>query len=213
MSAIRTTAVAGKQYVSVTSAMKLVQQMLKEPEDVFDRDPIHRLEGTGCHAACLDWLAHAFHWIPSYHPPAWPKGHDDPRRWHAVIHAAQTGFQQFVEHYEVEPIGIEQQSLSSTYGLVGHLDLFCSMRYKRSRVKAVVDLKFVAALMESHRLQVRCYGRLDGFRDANIGLLYHADRSTGLWKLEFVNLNEKLEDVAAVSYAAKLWAWNEQRKG
>ena len=87
------------------------------------------------------------------------------------------------------------------------------MKRKGRRIKAVVDLKFVLALMASHRLQVKCYGRLDGFKDANIGLLYHANRNTGLWKIEEVDLNAGLEDVAAVANAARLWAWAEGKKG
>jgi hypothetical protein len=210
----------GKLYVGVTSAMKLVKWVLQEQQqeyfgiNEFDAN-MHRLEGTSCHAVCLDWLAHKFSWLPDSTEPPWPgeKFHNDERRWHNVLSMAINGFTEFVQQYEVEPIVIEQESLSFAYGLVGHLDLFCSLKRKGRRVKAVVDLKFVSALMASHLLQVRCYGRLDGFKDANIGILYHANRNTGLWKIEEVDLTAGLDDVAAVANAARLWAWAEQKKG
>lgn len=206
----------GKQYVSVTSAMRLVKHLLGEPPDSYGPPAlakIHAMEGTACHAACLDWLAYTFHLIPSYDPPGWPEAHSDERRWWNVLSLAIKGFQEFVQQYEVVPLGIEQESFSSAYGLVGHLDLFCEMKRKGKRVKAVVDLKFVTAIMESHSLQVRCYSKLDGFKDAQVGILYHANRNTGLWKLEELGLRAGLEDVAAVANAARLWAWAEQKKG
>lgn len=204
----------GRTYVGVTSAMKLVRQMIGEPDDYYGPPAlarIHQMEGTACHAACLDWLAHTFHMLPEYVAPTWPVIHGDERRWKNVLSLAIIAFQEFVDEYEVEPIAIEQEAFSSTYGLVGHLDLYCSLKWKRSRVKAVTDLKFVASLMESHRLQVRCYGRLDQFRDAQIGLLFHCDRNTGKWKIEPVDLRANLKDVLAVSYAAQLWEWKESR--
>ncbi|MGH8103789.1 MAG: hypothetical protein ACREJQ_04625 [bacterium] len=201
--------------MSVTSAMKIVKEILGEPPDNFGPQAlakIHALEGTACHAAALDWLAHAHGWLPTYEPPAWPKEHGDERRWWNVLSLAIKGFQEFVTQYEVEPIGIEQESFSSAHGLVGHLDLFCTLKYKRHRVKGVVDLKFVAALLESHKLQVRTYGRLDGFKDAQLGLLFHGNRTTGAWRVEPVDLTVGLDDVAAVAHAARLWAWAEEKK-
>lgn len=204
----------GYLYVGVTSAMKLIKHLLQEPEEYYGSPAlakIHAVEGTACHAACLDWLAYTFHWLPTYEPPPWPKGHDDQRRWMNILHAAVKGFGEFIAQYEVEPIAIEQEAFSRTYGLVGHADLYCSLKWKRSRIKAVIDLKFVASLMESHRLQVRCYGRLDGFKDLQIGMLYHGNRATGKWAIEPVNLSTNLDDVMAVSHAAKLWNWKEYK--
>lgn len=203
----------GRQYVGVTSAMKLVKYILQEEQDFYGPPAlakIHAMEGASCHAACLDWLAHAFGWLPSYEPPNWPKSHGDERRWRNVMHAAQKGFAEFVAQYEIEPLGIEQEIVSVAYGLVGHVDLFCSMKRKHRRVKAVVDLKFVTSLMASHRLQVRCYGKC--LPDAALGILYHANRNTGVWKIEEVDLTTGLGDVAAVANAARLWAWAERRK-
>jgi hypothetical protein len=65
----------GKLYVGVTSAMALVKSLLGESPDSYGPPAlaqVHRLEGVGCHAACLDWLAHGFGWLPAYHPPIWP---------------------------------------------------------------------------------------------------------------------------------------------
>lgn len=213
---VRLTVRDGKTYVSVTSAMALVKTLLREPEDSYGPPAlamIHALEGTACHAACLDWLAHAHGWLPEHVPPPWPPNHGDERRWWNVLSLAQKGFAEFVQQYGVEPIGIEQESSSSAYGLVGHLDLYCSLKWRTRRVKAVVDLKFVAAIQESHRLQVRCYGRLAGFKDAQIGMIFHGNRETGQWKIEPVDLTVGLEDVAAVANAARLYSWAEGKRG
>lgn len=206
----------GKLYVGVTSAMKLVKLLLEEPADCYGPPAlarIHQLEGVACHAACLDFLAHTFGWLPEYTVPAWPHGHGDQSRWYAVLAHAQKGFAEFIEEYEVEPIAIEAEGFSTHYRLVGHVDLFCSLKRGGRRIKAIVDLKFVSKLMESHRLQVRCYARLNEFKGANLGLLYHADRTTGIWKIEVVDLTTGLDAMAAVANAAQLYAWAEKRKG
>lgn len=205
----------GTLYVGVTSAMALVKTLLGEAPDSYGPPAlakVHAMEGTACHAACLDHLAHTFGWLPDYEAPIWRPEHGDERRWVNVLHAAQKGFAEFIGQYEVVPLGIEQESFSPAYGLVGHLDLFCTLRRKGRRIKAVVDLKFVSALQASHRLQVRTYARLDGFKDASIGLLYHADRNTGIWKIEEVDLTEGLDDVAAVANAARLYRWAEEKQ-
>ncbi len=205
----------GQRYVSVTSAMKLVKQLLGEEPDYFGPlADIHAAEGSACHAICLNWLAMEYKLIPSFEVPVKPDIHPDNARWLCVLQNALLGFQEFCKQHDVVPIGIEQESFSKIYGLVGHLDLYCELTIRtvrKTRVKAVVDLKFVASILESHRLQVRCYGRLDGFRDAQVGLLYHHNRTTGIWKLEPVNLTEGLDDVMAVSHAAKLWAWKHRQ--
>lgn len=208
----RCVVVGDRTYVGVTSAMKLVRQMIGEPDDYYGPlARVHQLEGTACHAACLDWLAFTACMEPEYVAPTWPEIHGDERRWHNVLSIAINAFSAFCVEYEVEPIAIEQEAFSTTYGLVGHLDLYCSLKWKRSRIKAVTDLKFVVGLLESHRLQVRCYGRLDPFKDAQIGLLFHCNRNTGKWKIEPVDLRVNLHDVMAVSHAAHLWNWRESR--
>lgn len=205
----------GLLYVGVTSAMGRIKAELGEPPDSYGPEILarmHRAEGTACHAACLDWLAFEHKMIPHYTPPVWPAfAHPDEARWHNVMSMALRGFMDFCERFMVEPIGIEQEAFSSTYGLVGHIDLLCFLNWNGRRAKAIVDLKFVTAVQRTHMLQVRCYHRLDGARDAQLGLIYHADRQTGLWQLKQVDLASGLEDVLAVSYAAKLWAWRQSQ--
>ena len=211
----RTAECDGKTYVSVTSAMRLVKRLLNEPEDCYGPPAlakIHAMEGTACHAACLNYLAHAFGWLPTYETPSWPKDHPDQSRWANVMHASVEGFIEFVERYHVEPVAIEQAATSSALGLLGHVDLLALLTWKTRRALAIIDLKFVTAIQESHRLQLRCYARLDQMKGAHVGLLYHANRNTGLWKLEPVDLRVGLDDVAAVANAARLWAWAETRR-
>lgn len=207
--------VNGHMLVSVTAAMKLIRTILQEPEESYGPPTlakVHAMEGTGAHQASLDFLANSFGWIPTYKPPVWPIGHPDERRWHNVMHAAVAGFTEFVEQYGVEPVAIEQAATSTALGLIGHVDLLAQLNWKTRRALAIIDLKFVTAIQESHRLQLRCYSRLDQMKGANLGLLYHADRNTGAWKVEPVDLRSNLDDVAAVANAARLWAWAEKKK-
>lgn len=195
--------------------MALVKTVLLEDADSYGLPAlakIHQLEGTGAHSATLDFLAHKHGWLPSYQPPAWPESHGDERRWNNVMHAAVAGFMEFVDRYAVEPVAIEQTATSNALGLIGHIDLLANLTWRKRRVLALIDLKFVTAIQESHRLQLRCYSRLDQIKGCNVGILYHANRNTGHWKLEEVDLHKGLEDVAAVANAARLWAWAEGKK-
>jgi len=203
----------GKSYISVTRAMKLVKTLLDEPEDYFGPlAKVHAAEGTGCHSCTLDWLAAKHGMLPSYEPPPWDASvHPDAARWANVMHGALTGFMEFTEQYEVVPVAIEAEAVSRAHGLIGHIDLLAQLTWKKRRVLAVIDLKFVNAIQESHRLQLRCYSRLDQMKGANLGLLYHHNRDTGLWRLELVDLTTGLDDVAAVANAARLFSWAEQK--
>jgi hypothetical protein len=211
---MRTTESNGTTYISVTSAMRIVKKLLDEPEDYYGPlAAIHAAEGTGCHAVCLDWLAVQHGFLPEMHTPQKPLSHSDEPRWYAVLDKALYAFQEFVEFYKVEPIGIEQADFSKAYGLVGHIDLPAYFTIPgRRRMKGPIDLKFTSAILESHRLQTRCYGRLDGMLGSQLGGIFQCNRDTGAWKFEPVDLTKNLDDVAAVSYAAKLWAWGDGKK-
>lgn len=212
---IRTTEQHKQTYVSVTSAMKVVKKLLDEPEDYYGPlGFIHAAEGEGAHRICLDWLAYKDGYLPDWHIPSKPEIHPDQQRWNDMLDRALNGFQQFVKLYAIESIGIEQVDFSKAYGLVGHIDLPAYFTIPgRRRMKGPVDLKFTASILESHRLQVRCYGRLDGMRGSQMGGIFHCNRDTGACDFKPVNLIENLADVMAVSHAAKLWAWGENKKG
>lgn len=211
---IRSAEQDGTHYVSVTSAMKLVKTLLGEKEDYYGpQESIHAAEGEGCHRICLDWLAAKHGFLPEWHIPPMPEIHPDPIRWDWVLDSALNAFQEFVKLYEIEPIGIEQEDRSKTYGLIGHIDLpaFFTIPGRR-RMKGPLDLKFTSTVQESHHLQVRCYGRLDGMKGSQLGGIFNCNRETGAWKFIPVDLTKNLADVAAVSYAAKLWAWKERKQ-
>jgi len=204
----------GIHYVSVTSAMRLVKTLLGEPEEYFGPlAKLHAAEGEACHRFCLDWLACSNGWIPEYHMPLKPEIHPDEHRWNVVLHDALTCFISFIKEYKVDPIGIEQEDFSRAYGLVGHIDLPAYFTIPgRRRMKGPIDLKFTGSILESHKLQVRCYGRMDGMKGSHLGGIFWCPRDKDGWKFEPVNLIENLADVVAVSHAAKLWAWGEQKK-
>lgn len=204
----------GNIFVSVTSAMRLVKFLTDEPDDYFGPlAHVHAIEGTGAHSVCLDWLAAKFGFLPEWSIPECPAAHPDSKRWEEVMERTLLSFKEFVETYQVDPIGIEQEDFSSAYGLFGHIDLVAYFSIPgRRRVNGPIDLKFTSAVLESHFLQTRCYSKLDGMKGSQLGGIFNCNRDTGAWKFIPVDLTKNLADVAAVSYAAKLWAWNSQRK-
>lgn len=212
----RTIEDGGRQYVSVTSAMAIMKTLIGEPPDSYGPPALaamHAAEGQAAHAICLDWLAVKHGWLPELTlPPRDPVVHPDEQRWANVLCVALAAFQQWTEEYQVEPIGIEQEAFSAAYGLVGHADLFCWITRGFKKKKVVVDLKFTTSILETHRLQVRCYSRLDGLKEALYGMIWQCDRNTGTYKPEVVQLTQCLDDVAAVSHAAHLWAWKERKR-
>lgn len=210
---IRSAEQDGTRYVSVTSAMKLVKTILGEPEDYYGPlASIHAADGEGCHRICLDWLAVQHGFLPEWKEPPMPSIHPDHERWNAVLTRCLYSFHEFCTQYQIEPIGIEQADYSKTYGLMGHIDLPAYFTIPgRRRMKGPIDLKFTSTVQESHHLQVRCYGRLDGMKGSQLGGIFNCNRDTGAWKFIPVDLTKNLGDVAAVSYAAKLWAWGEGR--
>jgi hypothetical protein len=205
----------GQYFVGVTSAMKLVKFLLKEPPDSYGPPALSRMhcaEGVGCHAVCLDYLAFQQGWLGSFIPPIRVASvHPDEARWRNVLALALAGFEEFCKGYKVEPIAVEQEACSASYGLVGHVDLVCTLMWHGRRMKAIVDLKFVTALTYTHELQVRCYGKLSGMSDAQLGLLFHCDRNTGFWTVKPVDLTIGQDDVIAVSSAARLYSWAAQK--
>lgn len=209
---LRTTEENGVRLVSVTSAMELVRKILGEEEPYGPKALMkqHLQEGTGCHAVCLDWLANGtethFYSVAPHTPDDYPSS----GRWFLVMERAWMAFRDFTRDYEVEPIAIEQPCTAPAYGLMGHPDLVCWMKLNGRRIKAVIDLKFTAGIIRSHYIQVRCYAKMKELNDVNMGFIWQCDRQTGKWKLEPVPLNAGLDDVVAVSCAARLWAWSQR---
>jgi hypothetical protein len=206
----------GRLFVGVTSAMALVKTLLNELDD-FAGVPksilaVHAYEGESCHRACLDWLAFTNRLLPSFQPPEWNASiHPDKDRFLSVICNALQGWQEFVDKYEVEPLGIEVEGISPTYGFCGHVDLPCALTWKGKRRNTILDLKFTASILESHRLQVRCYSKLDPFKGYHMGMIFQGDRTVGDWRIEPVDLNGNPHDLQAVSMAARLHSWAAQR--
>jgi hypothetical protein len=214
---MRTTERDYRTYLGVTSAMAHLKTILGEPPDYYGADMrIHAAEGEGCHRICLDWLAWKTGRLPEWTYPIKPEFHPSSERWFAVLERCLNGFQEFVAAYKIDPIGIEQEDFSTYYNLVGHIDLpafFDLKRYNRTlRVKGPIDLKFTASILESHRLQVRTYGRLDGMRGTSFGGIFHCNRDTGIWKFEEVSLVTNLDDVQAVQFAAVLYNWGKKKR-
>lgn len=212
MMSLRTTEENGVKLVSVTSAMELVRKILGE-EELYGPKALmkqHLQEGSGCHSVCLDWAMCGNETpLEAVMPPA-PEDYPNPSLWAAVMERAWLAFREFVVEYHVEVIGVEQPCTAPAYGLMGHPDLICWLIWNKRRIKAVNDLKFTTGIIRSHYIQVRCYAKMKELSDMNMGFIWQCDRSTGQWKLEPVPLNGGLDDVVAVSCAARLWAWSQR---
>jgi hypothetical protein len=142
---------------------------------------MHSMEGEGCHAAALGWLAMQAGWVHTFTVPEKPALHPDERRWNNVIANAVAGFSQWCEQREVIPYAIEQPSVNWRYGIAGCPDLKCSLEYRGKRVMALPDLKF-GKPMEAHHVQVRLYRHLDGYEDCRMGFLVYISRDDGTVK-------------------------------
>lgn len=202
----------GKEFVSVTSSMKLIQEQLREP-DPFASVPLallkmHQAEGTACHTVCLNWLAVREGLLPSFTIPSWPAyDHPDEARWQNVLCNAMTGFQQWVESRMFEATMIEQESVNRTYGFAGRPDIGGFIQWRKRRIMTVIDLKFTAGIMRSHEMQVRLYGKLDGYQQSSLGLIVRIDRETGAVQEREVYLDQRPEDTVAALCATQLYRW------
>jgi hypothetical protein len=163
----------GKTAESVTSRARTVCA------DTFTYDPMHGLEGEGCHQAALNWLAYRHGWLTEFAMPEQPADHDDARRWKNVMANGLIGAQAWFEQREVVPVVIEQPSVNWRYGIAGCPDLKAMVTWHQRRVMAVIELKFTAALILAHRLQLRLYRWLDGYEDARMGFLVRISRDDG----------------------------------
>src|SRR3990172_12133216 len=70
----------------------------------------HREEGTACHQAALNWIAHTHQFLPTFTLPEAPSWHPDPVRWANVMYFAVAGMQTWCERREAVPLAIEQPS-------------------------------------------------------------------------------------------------------
>ena len=201
---------AGKDYVSVTSAIRHIGEVLGEEE--FPGVPkallrMHALEGEGCHAACLGWLAVQAGLYPSFALPPKPDLHPDQARWKNVVANALMGFQKWCDVAEPEVLAIEQPAAAPKYGFAGQPDLKAIVRVRESRAKAIVELKFTAALTAAHEVQLCAYHLLDGFCDCRIGLLLRIDRTTGAVNEKFIHWQNHLHHQAAFLNSVGLLRW------
>ena len=166
----------GRTAISVTARAK---QALQEGDTYAYTDPLHALEGEGGHTVALNWLAFHHHWVDTFTMPVKPAAHPDERRWDNVMANALIGAQEWFDNRQVVPLAIEQPSANWRWGVAGCPDLLCELTWKKRRVVALVELKFTAALILAHRVQLRLYRCLDGYRVARMGFLVRISRDTG----------------------------------
>jgi len=123
------------------------------------------------------------------------------------------GFEEWCDKRKPTPLCIEQPSVNTRYGLAGCPDfkgvLSISERHLIG-VKAIIELKFTAALIKAHRIQTRTYRRLDGYQDCRLGVLVRIDRGTGAVDEQMVLWDQEPHHDAAVLHALGLLQWSRQ---
>ncbi len=186
----------GQRYVSVTSC-------LAEESGPYYGSKWAGIEGEALHCACLNWIAHEQGIERTFDLPDCPGDYPNPYHWGIIMASAVLGFQRFVKEYKVELIGVEVELASPVLNLIGHVDLLCHLEWISGRIKAVIDLKFVASITAMHERQVRIYSRLPGAHDAQMGFIYWGTRGTDQWRLRPVNLTAGLADVLHTASIAK----------
>lgn len=205
---------AGAYYVSVTQAVRSISEFLGDDE--FSGVPkallrMHALEGDGCHAVCLGWLAQQYGFYQTFTIPPKPEQHPDEARWASVMANALRGFGDWCDRRKPIPLAIEQPGVSEKYGLAGTPDCKVSMTLPGGRsARAILELKFTAALTVGHRLQVRAYHRLDGYEDCRLGVLLRIDRTTGAVEERLVKWEEEPHLDSALLNAVGLLQWGRQ---
>lgn len=206
-----------QRYLSVTTAIQLIAELSGERGE-YDGLPseamrIHRAEGNGCHQAALNWLALQKGWITEFVPPIWPAGHPDLQRWKNIMTHALNGIAEWSHRRQFIVDTIEQPSICPVWGFAGCPDCSGTLLYqftprKVRRIPVVVELKFTAELLDSHRTQVCSYGLLDDYRrtkknpsGAVLGFLLRIDRNNGDVEEEVVRFDSRPREINVMKSA------------
>ena len=202
----------GSALPSVTSCISHLNGSFWHEDEYAGMDPINReialLEGIGCHAACLDWFAHYSGLQDEAELPPCPEAHPMPERWEPIITNAISTFQEFVDIEGIEAIAVEEPAAAAAYGFAGEPDAL--IRYKKSKKRSILELKFAKKLIRSNFIQVACYHKLSGYNTCQDGLLLRIDKVSSLYEPERVLFAGYSGDVAAVGHVAALYQWGRQ---
>ena len=158
----------------VPSAGSICTALTKENFDYVGIASLEKaiLMGTGAHDVCCQYSLHLLKHLDSVVLPPMPAGFPGTiEEWDAAMGHALLQVIDLFETYSVEPVGVEEVAVCSTYGFGGQPDLKCWMRYKGKRLLAVWDFKRVYALSLSHYLKLECYRMLDSFQDCKVSFI------------------------------------------
>jgi hypothetical protein len=175
-----------------------VSTILRILDDSYAGVPAGVLEhaaerGDALHKLCLTYLASLGGMCEP--PTACPNEY-----MHAYL-----SFVAWTEKQHVEPIAVEQQSISTAHGFTGTPDALVTVGAKK--IPTILDLKFTASILRTNRVQVQAYWRLDLYKDAQRVLLLHIKPQTGELKAHTITKNP--HDWAGFLNALSIWKWRQ----
>lgn len=177
--------------------MPRVSEVLRILDDSYAGVPQHTLDaaaerGEALHRLCLSYLASldGLCEAPIPTPP---------------YVAAYNAFIRWVSANQVEPVAVEQQSVSTKYRYTGTPDAL--VLYGPHRLATILDLKFTASILRTNKVQVQAYWRLDLYKEADRVMLLHISPLSG--ELTPHKITKNPHDWAGFLNALSVWRWRQ----
>ncbi len=180
--------------------MPRVSEVLRVLDDSYAGVPQQALEaaaerGEALHRLCLSYLASLDGLCEA------PSSDTIP----AEYQPAYLAFMQWVTANQVEPVAVEQTSISTLHRFVGTPDAL--VLYGPHRLLTIIDLKFTATILRTNKVQVQAYWRLDLYKDADRVMLLHILPKTG--ELTPHKITKNPHDWAGFLNALSVWRWRQ----
>jgi hypothetical protein len=147
--------------------------------------------GTELHKLCLSYLASQGGMC--HEPLEIPKEYD----------AAYLAFVKWVIAFNVQPVAVEQYSISDKYGYGGTPDAL--VVYAGMQNETLIDLKFTASILRINLVQIQAYWRLPLYATAQRALLVHINPVSG--ELKQVTVKKDPRDWSAFLNALSIYKW------
>lgn len=146
---------------------------------------------------------HRLHWLCLSYLASLDGLCDKPTEILAEDVAPYAAFAEWTTMHQVSPILVETPEEQATYGYRGTPDAL--VRYGARKVETLIDLKFTAAVLPTHRVQLQAYWRLPSYGMAKQARLIHIDPTSGV--LQDIRIYPNDQDWAAFVGALHVHSW------
>lgn len=177
-----------------------VTEVLRILDDSYAGVPQHAMEaaaerGELLHRLCLSYLASLDGLCEA------PSVDTIPTEYRQ----AYLAFAQWCTANQVEPVAVEQPSISTLHRFAGTPDAL--VLFGPHRLLVIIDLKFTASILRTNKVQVQAYWRLDLYKDAARAMLLHISPLSG--ELKPHNIPKTTHDWAGFLNALSVWRWRQ----